>query len=748
MSDDVKAGGGTSILLFGGGLVVGLALGWAAFSPTTPASPASPTPAVAASADATPTPDPGGLVIQGGKSNRLTELVSGIPAASGTPIQEVRSSFTPDETVLLQGKWSEGRGTANVHWAWVSPTGAKVYESDLGIQADWRNTWVTYRGPKPMPAGDWKVVATEDGAPLATLAFRVVRDPSEVPVRQQAAAFEAARITDADATRLSLALREVLDGGTADRVLEALPPGLADRQVLLAVSIYAGQQARLVRVGQGATLGDSVRDVVAAMSALGVPADDATLEVSIVHSSIEIPNRAGHVDARNDANIGFTLTAKGKSATLLPPHIARTGAGDGTSILRQLATDAGLPETAWQAADAKLSSFRTQDFVLVPGSVQAEPLVHARTVFLPDQLDHDALAEAVDRAAAWYLANQKEDGRYMYTFFPGKDLEPADDWCLRVLNAVFVMAEIAVARPDRPELRASVERAVDAFRGSIVEEGDKAYVNWTLPRADHALGSTAFLLATLATLDDPKDRALMGKLARAIMAEQEPSGRLSTDFVTPPDQDRAVDQQFYPGEALLSLVRYHAVTKDKAALATLDKAFPFYTEFWRNEKYAPFVPWQVRAYAERFQVGGKPEMKDFAFTMMDWMLDTYPPVDQEAGGWSYAGSLSRSSASTGVYAEGIEAAWDLARKVGDTAREQRYGAALVGASRYAVQLQYREHDVYAYARPHKVLGGLPTNPALNEMRLDFTYHAVSALHAAHRHTTPAQWEALHALAFP
>ncbi|MCA9572604.1 MAG: hypothetical protein KC656_32410, partial [Myxococcales bacterium] len=125
-----------------------------------------------------------------------------------------------------------------------------------------------------------------------------------------------------------------------------------------------------------------------------------------------------------------------------------------------------------------------------------------------------------------------------------------------------------------------------------------------------------------------------------------------------------------------------------------------------------------------------------------------PTVDVEQAGWSYAGSLSRNSASTGVYAEGIEAAWALARRVGDRAREERYGNALVAASRYAIQLQYREHDVYAYARPAKVLGGLPTNPAVNEMRLDFTYHAISALHAAHRHTTPTQWKAMHARAYP
>lgn len=721
-----------------GGVVIGIAIGWFLFSQP----PADTQPAVVSALSELV--EPGDLHIQGGISNRLNDLLAGVPEPGGKPIAEVRSRFTPDETVLLQGLWSAGSKSAPLHFSWYAPTGEVIYESDLTVKPEWTNTWVSYRGPKPMKAGTWVVRITEQGKPLADLTFAVVREGSAIPVRAQARAFEAAKLDTPQATAIGAALRAYVAGtGSLDDAVKAVPPALAGKNIQIAVGAWADGKNAAFRLGEGKTLSASLKDAAAHVKKANLPADGVTLELSLLHSGLSIPASPNQVGSRLKGNTGFSLQVGDASATLLPPYLYRASLESGEEILRQLATDAGLDENGWDDKRARVMAFRTQDFVLPPDAGDALEMVASRVVVRPEELTYDKLLQTVDRTAAWYRTNQKEDGRLMYTFYPDRDLEPPDDWSLRVLNALFVVAEIAVNRPDQPELLEVVDRTLDAYLPSLVERDGGKFLHWQTPRIDSGLGSTAFILSTLATLNRPEDRELMEALSTAIIAEQAPDGRFSTDFL---NADRDIDQQFYPGEGMLSLMRYHRATGNKAAKDAVANAFDWYKGFWQREKHGPYVPWQIRAYSELYQVDPQPKYRDYVFDLMDWMLKEMPPEPMSVG-LHLAGSLHRMPASTGVYTEGLEAAWHLARETGDAEREARYGKALAGALRYVAALQFKEHDVYAYPRPEKIYGALATKPTNNELRLDFTYHGISAMNAATTHLTPAQWEALHASAF-
>lgn len=653
---------------------------------------------------------------------RLEEVIAGIPEAGGKPIAETRTKFAPDEQVLLHGFWTQDQAKVDAYWDWYAPSGAKVYESHLPVERDWRNTWVKYRGEMPMDAGVWTVqVRDGEASPLGRFRFEIVRDVSDIPVRQQALAFEEAAFTDAQGSALALAIREAVASSDASAAVSSLPDGAAAKQLQLGVTAWTSPGKATVALGNGDTLGASVTDAVGQLA--GTAGADVVYEISLLHSTREIPATEAQVEQAFHGNVGFTLKVGDKASTLLPNAIYRADALQGSAILGQLATDAGLGERAWEESGAVLHTFATQEWVLPAGADAARPMASSRAIVFPEEIDVDRLRTGVNDTITWYLTNQKDDGRYMYTFFPGKDLEPNDDWCLRVINTVWVMSEFG-RDLNRPDVTASVIKAAEMYAESLVEEDGGKWLDWKQPRKDVGLGSTAFMLSTFSVLNRPQDKTLRRELANAILNEQDATGRFSTSFR---GSDREVDQQYYPGEAMVGLMRYLQADGDPRAKEALEKAFLYYSAFWEREKHGPFVPWQIRAFHDLYRIDPRPEYRTYVFSLMDWMLDTMPPLGADRG-WAFAGSLRAMPASTGVYMEGLVHAYLLARDTNDEARTARYGAALAGGYRYLLGLQFKDTDVHAFARPEKVFGALATKPTNQELRLDFTYHGMNALH--------------------
>ncbi|HDT11804.1 MAG TPA: hypothetical protein ENN58_03605 [bacterium] len=313
----------------------------------------------------------------------------------------------------------------------------------------------------------------------------------------------------------------------------------------------------------------------------------------------------------------------------------------------------------------------------------------------------------------------------MYTYFPNKNEEPDDDWALRNLNGIFVLAEIAQDRND-PEMIKSVRKAIETFRSSLVEKDGIKYVDWKKHRPVSSIAGTAFLLGAMAELYDPSYDKDMRMMADAVISLQEENGKLRTDFYRPL---RDIDQMYYPGESLLALMRYYKLKKYKPALDTVEKAFPFYRDFWgkKENQDGPFVPWQVRAYHEAWEVTKKKEYADFVFDLTDWMIKRYKPLGREVG-HGRAGAFDTQFASTAVYSEGMSQAYALALELKDEKRIESYGRVLKGNLGYLLGLQFKKEDVYWIKRPEKAIGATGMRPDWNELRLDATYHAISAIH--------------------
>ena len=593
--------------------------------------------------------------------SNLKTVIVGIPNSDSSDLKEITDTFSvEDERVALRAYWNAGKKSYTAEYQWINPEGKLAYSKKMDMKPEWKRSLVYYRGQKPMAAGNWRLDIRVDGKLYGRTTFSVVRERSKVPLIAQIEAFNSEKITLEEAQILAEKIRCFADKKcSAEEAVSAVSADLGSKKTGLAVSIFRNAAVTDMIISTSATISEAMKELTEKIK----PDETApaSVELSVLHSQMELKNPSEHLlNAKKKAGMGFTLSKDGKSAAMLPVNIVRNQIEDGIGVVRQLAVDAGLAEHEWK--NAKISVFMTQNFVLSEKMAHAKEQAFTRSRVYVENVTRQDLIDAVNNSWGWYLRNQitegEEAGRYMYTFFPSKDYEPAEDWGLRNLNAIFVLAEIAKDQKD-PVKIASVKKAVDTFARFIKDGHGGKWLDWPYQRKVHSIAGTAFLMAAMVELEVPGYEETMKQMVDAIISLQQPDGKLLTDFN---GKHRDVDQNYYPGETLLMLMRYYKKTGYKPALEAVEKAYPFYQAFWnkKENQQGPFVPWQARAYQEAYSATKDRRYADFVFQLMDWMLKKYKPLgsDAEPG---RQGALNTQFAGTGVYSEGLSAATRLAR---------------------------------------------------------------------------------------
>ena len=210
----------------------------------------------------------------------------------------------------------------------------------------------------------------------------------------------------------------------------------------------------------------------------------------------------------------------------------------------------------------------------------------------------------------------------------------------------------------------------------------------------------------------------MEKFANGIIHQQEDSGELLTFFYD--DRDTGVD--YYPGEALLALMSLYEYTGNEDYLNAVQKAFPYYVDYWRDEPNTAFVPWQTQAYYKLYQSTESEEVADFIFEMNDYMIKEHAEFDEVCGNFDFSSGIV-----TAVYVEGINHAYMLADELEDKDRKHCYKKFIKQGLGAVMDLQFplddQDEDDYGDA----AFGGFFGSETGTKMRVDRNQHALMAL---------------------
>lgn len=349
-------------------------------------------------------------------------------------------------------------------------------------------------------------------------------------------------------------------------------------------------------------------------------------------------------------------------------------------------------------------------------------------------LTQDDLLESSLLAGEYLLAHQETNGYFDYLYDPliDKNLEGYN--LLRHAGTCYSLILLyEVSRDDR-YLRAAhrgLEILCKHLKGPRPEHKERdfrALVTDEPPEGN--LGGTAltilalveYRLATGDRLHDP----LLGQLGQFLQFQQEPNGRFRNKYLYGSVKDSTFESIYYPGEAILALVRLYSIDKNPVWLKTAEQG-----AFWliqerdalTEEKNLVQDHWLLMALNELYTITRTSQFLDHGMRIASAILDSQRKMEHPSeweGSW---GEPPRCTPAA-TRAEALIAAYFLALE-GNLDRE-RFILPLMDANRFIRRCQLVPGQVESLPKPGLALGGFRGSLEDWSIRIDYNQHAICA----------------------
>lgn len=529
--------------------------------------------------------------------------------------------------------------------------------------------------------------------------------------------------TPTEAAALGAHLQAVWAGGTAPPLPSHLASATEARLELRRAGrvLFAGW-------GRGAGLADALSALTAQARDALAATDRGAPDVAL----LTLPGTAQPLDpadltrARSDAFrglFGLELRAGHRRARLTPLEMLARNLRP-TAALERLARDLGLPSPAGATALA----FPARSVLVELPAGRGLALHRGQRIVPQTALTRARLSDLRDGMADWLVRAVAEDGACTYKYWPSQGRWSTANNSIRQFMASAALARLA-GRGHPGAAKAATRNFAYNFNTFYREEGDLGLI---LEGPKVKLGAAAVALIAILDLPDPAPFVRQrDRLAAFILSMQRPDGSFAT-FLRPEGRDDC--QNFYPGEAMLALMRLHDVTGRADALAAVARAFPYYRDFHLTRPNPAFVPWQAQALLRLTQATGDPAPRAFARQITRWLIGLQQGADQPAdvqGGFFTPDRPEFGpphASAIGVYMEGIVEVFADARATGDTALAETCRTSLLRAARALRQLQFRHgDDMFGVHHRTRVRGAIRTAVHDNTIRVDNVQHGLMAL---------------------
>ncbi len=392
------------------------------------------------------------------------------------------------------------------------------------------------------------------------------------------------------------------------------------------------------------------------------------------------------------------------------------------SALEKLCRKVNLGKNCYEEPEVSLYKYDSLSF---KGNRQAAitDLYRNSALVALSSISQQSILQSIFAGYEWFKNNVNQETKMLnYLYHPERDAYSKGDSHGRRIAAAWAMAELA-GFLQKQDLQKTVQETLDYYLSFSKERNGSRYIKIN---NDSRLVYGAFLiLALIEQKEYPNRDKIMKDLAESILQQQRNDGFLNTDFEKEiAENDKGID--YYPGEAMLSLIRLYNETGEEKYKQAVEKAFLYYRSYWRANKNTAFIPWHTQTYKLLFEKTGHRELTDFVFEMNDWLIDNYQKLSSPY--LDYAGGFGKNPGnSTASYLEGLADAYYLAKKIGDKEHILKYAEACRYASRFVLQTQFKESDVFYLPNPQRALGGFKQSPVNISLRNDYTQHAVLGL---------------------
>lgn len=393
-------------------------------------------------------------------------------------------------------------------------------------------------------------------------------------------------------------------------------------------------------------------------------------------------------------------------------------------MMDQLCDKAGLQAECYMDDDTDIYIYDTLTF---KGNRNGEYTRYYRynELLEIEDIDNDLILERIKLIQDWFAENTDETtGRFQYEYYPSSDNYSESTNDTRMTASLWAAAELGGFLND-DTLNEETNNMLDYFLDRAVCKDNYCYIassDGDKPKIAH----NAFIIMVLLNKPDyPNRDAWVTKLSEGILSRQKSNGEFYTHFNT----ENISGEEYYPGEAMLALMMIYEETEEEKYLTAVEKAFPFYQQYWRDDKNTAMIPWHTQAYTLLYEQTEDSKLKDFIFEMNDWLINNHQiessPYYDEVGGFHKTNTPK--TVSTTTYLEGINDAYQLALDTNDNEHIAMYRESIENGTRFLLLAQYTKKNSFYLDDPERAIGGFRTSLIDNSQRIDCQQHGARTL---------------------
>ena len=462
---------------------------------------------------------------------------------------------------------------------------------------------------------------------------------------------------------------------------------------------------------------------------------------------------------------GLIVRGKGpeKREIVLTPDKARLArAGSVDKLLQAALQQLGGHGKETNAENALLEVFRPLELLeKTPGGAALE-LLRGSEYLPPAGMTKEETFVSFKEAADWLLSHfDREKKMYAYSYYSVRNNFDTRNYnIVRHGLATLTMLQAFELTHDRRYLDVA-KLATEWVLGLMEWDGKLALFKHDKYDPKYKLGGAGTMLQVMTEYyrleKIPEWEKAMKGMAEFILAMQEENGHYRSYYTKAGEKPDNSEVTIYPGEANLALLRMYKIFKDKRYLQAVDKAFGYYSK-WFNGKKSPdsksdlgaFVPWDMSAMLEYYELVKRDEVAAYAYSMADWVIDNWFIFGQNESYWPDAvGGIHNGKAkwdlpiwNSGVYGEGIASVFQIAQLHGDKERAAKYRLATHRITRFVRQLQLHGANLTSLPDPATAKGCIPSDFFGEDCRIDYVYHCMTTHYRELAHFGDEDWKAV------
>ena len=331
-----------------------------------------------------------------------------------------------------------------------------------------------------------------------------------------------------------------------------------------------------------------------------------------------------------------------------------------------------------------------------------------------------------------YLKNMvPSDGRFVYVYYPGRNSISRSYNILRHCGTIYSMLEVYEQTKDK-ELLKSAKKALDYAVRQMKDYTDDTVCiveDDVLKLGGNGLAAIALSKYIEQTGDNEYLEKLkkIGKWFQHIQAENGKFKFHKQYYSTRKIIDKPC--AYYPGEALLGIMRIYALTKDKSLVKTAVAGAKYIINIRDKDtslKDTYHDHWLLYALNEIHRQEQHPEFLTKSKRIVKSMLLSMnnDPKKPEIIGSYYSNPRSTPTATR---SEGILAAYRLFKDYNCKVESKEALDAVKMSILFQLRTQFRPENVLFFAVPEKVIGGFQRGPTNYSIRIDYVQHNISSI---------------------